>query len=109
MAGRFPLSSLIKKKQTINMSNDKKLTKLLLLNCCQNTFMDFNGRMGLEKALHENTLISALNVVLQASEKLGGVPCKMVPNETSIEKQLTPQLELTRCRMPNTINTIKYH
>lgn len=76
------------------MSNDKKkLTKLLLLNCCQNTFMDFNGSMGPEKALHENTLISALNVVLQASEKLGGAPCKVVPNETSIEKQLTPLLE----------------
>lgn len=72
MAGRFPLSSLIKNKQTRNMSNGKKLTKLLLLNCCQNTFMDFNGSMGLDKALHENTLISAMNVVLQASEKLGG-------------------------------------
>lgn len=77
MAGRFPLLSLIKNKQTRNMSNGKKLTKLLLLNCCQNTFMDFNGSMGLDKALHENTLISAMNVVLQASEKLGGAQRKL--------------------------------
>lgn len=72
--------------------------------------MDFNGNVGLRKAVREHTSVPAMNVALQGRfsvslskpgnacrgistpEKLGGASWKTAPNETSIEKELDPSV-----------------